>query len=117
MVYGCCTIKCEFVSVDGGLAQPLGSPVARSSPHSSQASESNEPFSRKVFVGGLPPDIDEGLSNFFLNLFHKIGLYYTLEFFFHLIFNSYLTAGTTICYKPMYEIEFFYTQSLVFSLW
>ncbi|XP_059480884.1 cytoplasmic polyadenylation element-binding protein 2 isoform X2 [Neocloeon triangulifer] len=38
-------------------AQPLSSP-SRSSPHS-QGSETGERFSRKVFVGGLPPDIDE----------------------------------------------------------
>lgn len=38
--------------------QALASP-SRSSPHS-QGSESSERFSRKVFVGGLPPDIDEG---------------------------------------------------------
>ncbi|XP_029342758.1 cytoplasmic polyadenylation element-binding protein 2 isoform X1 [Acyrthosiphon pisum] len=37
--------------------QALTSP-SRSSPHS-QGSESSERFSRKVFVGGLPPDIDE----------------------------------------------------------
>lgn len=43
--------------VDGGNLQ-LGSP-ARSSPHS-QGSDNGERFSRKVFVGGLPPDIDEG---------------------------------------------------------
>lgn len=45
--------------VDGSLggAQPLSSP-SRSSPHS-QGSEGGERFSRKVFVGGLPPDIDE----------------------------------------------------------
>lgn len=36
----------------------MGSP-ARSSPQS-QGSEVTERFSRKVFVGGLPPDIDEG---------------------------------------------------------
>lgn len=36
----------------------MGSP-ARSSPQS-QGSEATERFSRKVFVGGLPPDIDEG---------------------------------------------------------
>ncbi|XP_030748283.1 cytoplasmic polyadenylation element-binding protein 2 isoform X2 [Sitophilus oryzae] len=41
--------------VDG--TQPLSSP-SRSSPHS-QGSEGGERFSRKVFVGGLPPDIDE----------------------------------------------------------
>lgn len=40
-------------------AQPLSSP-SRSSPHS-QGSETGERFSRKVFVGGLPPDIDEGI--------------------------------------------------------
>jgi len=40
-------------------AQPLSSP-SRSSPHS-QGSETGERFSRKVFVGGLPPDIDEGM--------------------------------------------------------
>ncbi|XP_063241576.1 cytoplasmic polyadenylation element-binding protein 2 [Bacillus rossius redtenbacheri] len=44
--------------VDGQMpSQPLSSP-ARSSPHS-QGSEAGERFSRKVFVGGLPPDIDE----------------------------------------------------------
>lgn len=40
-----------------GGPQPLSSP-SRSSPHS-QGSEGGERFSRKVFVGGLPPDIDE----------------------------------------------------------
>lgn len=43
----------------------MGSP-ARSSPHS-QGSEVTERFSRKVFVGGLPPDIDEGV--YFIILF------------------------------------------------
>lgn len=43
--------------LDGNL-QSIGSP-ARSSPHS-QGSDNGERFSRKVFVGGLPPDIDEG---------------------------------------------------------
>uniref|UniRef100_A0A182M4N3 RRM domain-containing protein n=1 Tax=Anopheles culicifacies TaxID=139723 RepID=A0A182M4N3_9DIPT len=38
----------------------LNSP-ARSSPHSN-GSETTERFSRKVFVGGLPPDIDEVCS-------------------------------------------------------
>ena len=38
---------------------PLNSP-ARSSPHS-VGSDSQERYSRKVFVGGLPPDIDEGM--------------------------------------------------------
>lgn len=51
------------VGVGGGMnasqAAPLSSP-SRSSPHS-QGSETGERFSRKVFVGGLPPDIDEGL--------------------------------------------------------
>ncbi|XP_021925618.1 cytoplasmic polyadenylation element-binding protein 2 isoform X3 [Zootermopsis nevadensis] len=47
--------------VDGQVlpqaAPPLSSP-SRSSPHS-QGSETGERYSRKVFVGGLPPDIDE----------------------------------------------------------
>lgn len=42
-----------------GLPQPQSIPSpSRSSPHS-QGSEAGERFSRKVFVGGLPPDIDE----------------------------------------------------------
>ncbi len=41
-----------------GSANALGSPT-RSSPQS-LGSEVTERFSRKVFVGGLPPDIDEG---------------------------------------------------------
>lgn len=45
--------------LDGNNIQ-IGSP-ARSSPHS-QGSDNGERFSRKVFVGGLPPDIDEGES-------------------------------------------------------
>lgn len=44
--------------LDGNNLQTIGSP-ARSSPHS-QGSDNGERFSRKVFVGGLPPDIDEG---------------------------------------------------------
>lgn len=53
-----------------GPAIPLGSP-ARSSPQS-QGSEVTERFSRKVFVGGLPPDIDEG--KFYLFYFIYINL-------------------------------------------
>ncbi|XP_074100225.1 translational regulator orb2-like isoform X3 [Cotesia typhae] len=45
------------VSMNPPQAAPLSSP-SRSSPHS-QSSETGERFSRKVFVGGLPPDIDE----------------------------------------------------------
>ena len=49
---------------DGHLVDALGAPLpltspSRSSPRS-QGSENGERFSRKVFVGGLPPDIDEG---------------------------------------------------------
>lgn len=46
--------------VDSTLAgpPPSQSSPSRSSPHS-QGSEGGERFSRKVFVGGLPPDIDE----------------------------------------------------------
>lgn len=54
-----------------GLSLPLGSP-ARSSPQS-QNSDMNERFSRKVFVGGLPPDIDEG--NFKIGIFRKLSYF------------------------------------------
>ncbi|XP_047476536.1 cytoplasmic polyadenylation element-binding protein 2-like isoform X3 [Penaeus chinensis] len=48
---------------DGHLVDGLSAPIplpspSRSSPRS-QGSENGERFSRKVFVGGLPPDIDE----------------------------------------------------------
>lgn len=46
------------VGFGDGPTISMGSP-ARSSPQS-QGSEVTERFSRKVFVGGLPPDIDEG---------------------------------------------------------
>lgn len=49
-----------------GSAIPLGSP-ARSSPQS-LGSEVTERFSRKVFVGGLPPDIDEGQYTVFIDV-------------------------------------------------
>ena len=68
---------------DGGDQQPTGSggggggggvfdanssgffSSTRSSPRSqnSQFDSSGERFSRKVFVGGLPPDIDEGKNS------------------------------------------------------
>lgn len=58
-------IKEEAGGFVDGPVLPIGSP-ARSSPQS-QGSEVSERFSRKVFVGGLPPDIDEGkLFIFFL---------------------------------------------------
>ena len=52
------------LSEDGSLDQTvpsLGSP-SHSSPSSQHGLEHIERFSRKVFVGGLPPDIDEGIS-------------------------------------------------------
>jgi hypothetical protein len=47
--------------LDGNSLQ-IGSPN-RSSPNS-QGSDNGERFSRKVFVGGLPPDIDEGVYEY-----------------------------------------------------
>ena len=41
----------------------LGSPV-----NTSPGSDRIERFSRKVFVGGLPPDIDEGKHSYFFIL-------------------------------------------------
>ena len=47
---------------DGSLDQtvPNMSSPSRGSPNSQSGLERIERFSRKVFVGGLPPDIDEG---------------------------------------------------------
>ena len=65
--------------VDGGNLQ-LGSP-ARSSPHS-QGSDNGERFSRKVFVGGLPPDIDEGkFYQFKMKIFKIFIAYWNLKRF------------------------------------
>jgi hypothetical protein len=63
----------EHISEEAGpyidnQSLPIGSP-ARSSPHS-QGSEGGERFSRKVFVGGLPPDIDEGKRERYINYSH-----------------------------------------------
>ena len=38
---------------------------------SSQSIDRIEKFSRKVFVGGLPPDIDEGMMNIFVMIMTK----------------------------------------------
>lgn len=46
--------------VDGQVFIPSLPPGAQSSPHA-LLQEKEEKYSRKVFVGGLPPDIDEGL--------------------------------------------------------
>lgn len=89
-----CKFNCDFDSISGkpffpriedhiteessgfvdGLALPLSSP-ARSSPHS-QSSDVNERFSRKVFVGGLPPDIDEGKLNLLRNISIEFNCFY-----------------------------------------
>lgn len=59
---------------------PLSSP-SRSSPHS-QGSETGERFSRKVFVGGLPPDIDEGTSlfNFYMYKFVCVCVFLVVRY-------------------------------------
>lgn len=48
---------------DGSLDQtvPNMNSPSRGSPNSQTGVERIERFSRKVFVGGLPPDIDEGM--------------------------------------------------------
>lgn len=43
---------------------PSPSRISPRSPVSTSGSESGERYSRKVFVGGLPPDIDEGIVCF-----------------------------------------------------
>ncbi len=50
---------------DGSLDQtvPNMSSPSRGSPNSQSGMERIERYSRKVFVGGLPPDIDEGNTN------------------------------------------------------
>lgn len=81
-----------------GLSLPIGSP-ARSSPQS-QNSDMTERFSRKVFVGGLPPDIDEG-NIFGTQKYCLISqrvkiLKYQLIFLFrrnHYIFSPFRTIG------------------------
>lgn len=68
--------------------QALTSP-SRSSPHS-QGSESSERFSRKVFVGGLPPDIDEGSFPSIMNaIFFSLRLTCT----FYPVFLDEITAS------------------------
>ena len=49
-------------------------PLFRSHPALGPQYEPNpgERFSRKVFVGGLPPDIDEGNYNYFFRIFPQI---------------------------------------------
>ena len=47
--------------VDGQVFMASLPPGAQSSPHA-LLQEKEEKYSRKVFVGGLPPDIDEGIK-------------------------------------------------------
>ena len=51
-----------------GLSAMIGGSPARSSPTSGGSEPGTERFSRKVFVGGLPPDIDEGFIFFYQTL-------------------------------------------------
>ena len=68
---------------------PSPSRISPRSPVSTSGSESGERYSRKVFVGGLPPDIDEGIKcwqrdatrrEFWVSLM-KLILMLTLSFF------------------------------------
>ena len=63
----------------GGLASSPSriSPRSPVSNCSTGSAESGERYSRKVFVGGLPPDIDEGFFLFlffFLAIFHRFSI-------------------------------------------
>lgn len=49
-----------MLSETPGLPQPQSMPSPSRASPSVAGSEAGERFSRKVFVGGLPPDIDEG---------------------------------------------------------
>lgn len=55
--------------VDGQVFMASLPPGAQSSPHT-LLQEKEEKYSRKVFVGGLPPDIDEGMFDMYIG---KIG--------------------------------------------
>lgn len=52
--------------VDGQVFMASLPPGAQTSPHT-LLQEKEEKYSRKVFVGGLPPDIDEGTFEFLYN--------------------------------------------------
>ena len=71
------------LSEDGSLDQTvpsLGSP-SHSSPSSQPGLEHIERFSRKVFVGGLPPDIDEGMGTVLFGVqMHEETVYCRAEY-------------------------------------
>ena len=76
----------HILDVDGSLDQTvpnLNSP-SRNSPNSSSNSSHlvldgrMERYSRKVFVGGLPPDIDEGKEADIISHLGSLALIFTL---------------------------------------
>lgn len=63
----------EFTSEEmpGASDQRTASTMNGSYPFSGYRPDRPERFSRKVFVGGLPPDIDEGIiSSIYKQLYH-----------------------------------------------
>ena len=60
---------------------------------------SSERFSRKVFVGGLPPDIDEGTFfqgpclSIWDNVFDKMPSFSYINSFYHILFSDEITAS------------------------
>lgn len=66
-----------------GVPGVLGSPNCY--PH--QNGERIERFSRKVFVGGLPPDIDEGEDNTTVQQHSISGVHYTADLCFFYYIN------------------------------
>lgn len=61
--------------VDGQVFMASLPPGAQSSPHT-LLQEKEEKYSRKVFVGGLPPDIDEGMFDMYIGKIGPQFLYY-----------------------------------------
>jgi hypothetical protein len=83
----------DYDEAGGGSFDAAGGPGAatgffastRSSPRGSQSYDaSGERYSRKVFVGGLPPDIDEGIMRrrpLLLDLFRRFFFRFNKTFF------------------------------------
>lgn len=121
------------------LLPPRQGNCSRSSPHSN-GSESTERFSRKVFVGGLPPDIDEGKCSCFDIVPHSIEHERNTCFNLHVrththlnpelrgeIWTRRLSSGTCVpghapaksvhCELGEMEIHFLLLQILLESMW
>lgn len=96
---------------------PSPSRISPRSPVSNSGSESGERYSRKVFVGGLPPDIDEGAYPMSKKLLYSHPILYLIEILQRKLMPVFVVSdlwSSTGLTKPRVNLTFLPKDTLFF---